>query len=385
MTTRVRVKHICILIAASLACACAPILSPQFVERDFTGDSKPPIPGDVLHLDTTFLQAGGIGRSQLVPMHVPWRIPLRHISSGALLPSEAALLQIALEVRRAENFDQNTGKLKKLTDRDLPGSPNTYNFVASHQVALWDALVDSMVISTNASGQFGKLKVDFGKFCDNLSYAIITYEVQTVDEPAITAFGNEVLDVQDCLHGQPDAPVIQSEITTLFDRPFGNYLNNQDKSSAGDVTTTPSVGGNFYDRAIIQKHARHAVVIERAGASLHTANGDERLWSLKEWQDSGICTDDSNTPLKIKWVKIASRKVSIKTNNHNVEIRETGGTRIIYDADTHLPLESPQMLFKIVADENSLAALYPSDVVAIRWRHEGKHRSIRPKLAESCQ
>jgi hypothetical protein len=365
----------CAVLLTTSSLGCAPRLSPTFVVRDFSSEHLHP--GDVLNLGTTMLVAGGgIGTAQLGPTHVPWRIPVRYIRAPAtLLPSEAALLQMTIVTRRTAASGQ------------APDLGNTSDFIGKHRVALWDALVASMIVVPSSSGRFGNLKLDQANFCLRLKYAIKEFENDYANyDESINTFGKvglpEVFGNDNCIHpaSAPD-PLTLREITYLGDLDFTGALTSPSGKS-GDT-------GDFYADSILLNEYR-GVVLERAAVKLISGRGDEHLWSLKEWQGSGVCADDSGTSLKIDWVETNSRTLWVaKDSYHNAEIIETGGQRRFYVPGSRLtpsrkPLDDGEVLIKLVIDETSLSALYPSDVKAIGWLLPDGTPPLNWRASASC-
>jgi hypothetical protein len=369
-----KIHNLCAILAAMLVVACAPQLSPNFVIRDF---SKTPYwlkPGDVLNLGTTQLVVTGIGGAPVAPMHVPWRIPIRHVVKPAkFLPSEEALLQMFLVTRRA--VAPHTAP---------PGLPeDTVKFISKHKAALWDALVDSLAVDTSSTN-IAELIVDEQNFCQKLKSAIHIFEDDQKNyDVEITAFGNNALINRffgtDCLTRPATPPTEVTFLSAGFR--FTDLLD--------PPTDRVSPQGDFYASGVTLSEY-HGVTVERAAVSLASSEGDERLWNLREWQDSGACTDERGKALRIDWVQTASRKLLIaKDSYHNAEIIETSGNRNFYapgSRSTHslAPLDPNQFLISVVIDEASLNALYRSDVVAIGWARAAKGQLWDSQAPSSC-
>jgi hypothetical protein len=376
MKRMAKIRHLGALLAAALLVACAPQLSSNYVIRDFSQTPYRLKPGDVLNLGTTQLVVTDIGSAPVAPMHVPWRIPIRYVVKPAkLLPAEDALLQMFLVTRRPptpHNPPQTT----------LPA--DTVAFINRHKAALWDALVGSLEVDTSATKR-AELMVDEQGFCQKLKAAIHVFEDDQANyDAAITAFGKNALASRfsstDCLAHPTTRPTEIAFLETGFR--FTDVLE-----SAQGNRVSPQ--GDFYASGVALTEY-HGVTVERNGVRLRSPEGDERLWSLAEWQNSGACTDERGQGLRIDWVQTPSGKLWIaKDSYHDAEIIETVGHRDFYAPGSRAahalnPLDPNQLLISVVIDRPSLNALYPSDVVAIGWARLVDGQLWDRQVSSSC-
>jgi hypothetical protein len=343
-----------VLAALSLV-ACVPELPRKYVFGDQVwadGVTVKPRPGDVLYLTTwtngmAITGAANQWTNGYPPMLVSERIPLRHIpESGTLHPLEAALLGSMLA----------THVYTTPTDVVALG-----NALEKEQVALWNSLVDSLVVAKTKSSQPMQLQLDETGKKDAQGAVLVKGFCQnfTEQEPGAAAQSAER----------------QLILKTYFDKcdhPPSDLRNiGQLETSLAPLTRTQAnIFGGFYstDQTNIVSAAR--IELQVAGASMRQRDGIEGRWTLAEWESADICRDSNSTPLSITYINLGWRhrrglKV-LPASDGDAQAEITVGPDTTTGQGRSVQ-QKRKLLGKNTISHASLSFLYPADITEVNW------------------
>lgn len=266
---------------------------PLPVDRDFLRATKPDSEGGAsapigLHLqpgDVIYLRRWSPGMSSVddplmnhaSPLATVDRIPLRRVPAGSrLYDYEREFLINVLTTNRAIAFGQ-------VQDR-LAGE------LRGHEVRLWNALVESLILK---------------RFVGDGSDSNL---VLTVRMPDLLASLPD--DLQAAFRGAPKPD--ENNTGVRMDRDF-------EVTSTQDLLISPyhALGGPggqnpSYYSATFPFPRFNFLTVELSGAQMTRPGWEESQWTLREWEESGICfAQDSSgqkQEAKIQWVQVTTSR-----------------------------------------------------------------------------
>jgi hypothetical protein len=294
-------------LALSSACAAArtPLPASAWIEPWTRADAMPSLvadpdapgmrlkPGDVLYLRRWSTGLKG-GRNDTTPPHAIDRVPLRRIRAdrGRLHDGEMTLLVNFLVTNRSE-----AGVTNEPLGRDLSA------FVKANSVAMWEALLDTLAVQ--------RVNAD-------------TLRV-VADLPAML----KAVQLPDPLRAYFAGGPAKKEIAGFATPPAT-------LSPFDSMAQPSSANSNYYQTATGDLRGRMFtfVAVDLNGVDLRRPGYEESAWTLRELEDSGICTavapDGKPLALKIDALQLpgsgkAYRIVDDANHTHKLAYAFTAG------------------------------------------------------------
>ncbi|MGJ4963385.1 hypothetical protein [Bradyrhizobium sp. HKCCYLRH3061] len=334
-------------LALSLLGCATPTLPESYVVPDerWKGEfALSPEDGDVVHL-VTFIKGDvvpetGGAQNNYPPFSEHVRLPLRYART-ALTPDEANLLMGFLATGSEKNISTDVGS-------DLE----------ANRVALWNALVRSLILTKSEEGSPARLNVAMDTFCPRFlaiaggSLARSFFADVCRSDPR----RNAAVAARPIAGRTPkNAAAASTEARPTRDLRQISALARPLDAVVAHQSTLDAAGYYMLGAAVVVSVAD----VERGGASMRNPQSTERLWSLADWQASGICPDKivnialRTEPMRLLRVVPAGRRARYR-------VQSTGpGRRHLIDDDPDAPFET------MAAD--SLVFLSPSDVATVQW------------------
>lgn len=284
-------------------------------------------PGDVVVI-STWVNGPKPGNPSYYPPFVTQEaIAIRRVAKEARLhPSEAALLGAIMTTRVA---DRTAIDIRDLYDKEA---------------AIWNSIVDALVLMRSGSGTNIFLAIDVGK------------AVAGLKANGLEALAGLVFDTL-------DAPFVEV-------RRIGNLHR-----SLAPVVSEETPSAPFYLGLIISSGRAELL---RGASAMSTPAANEGRWSLKEWEESGACDREGDNKGKNDIANEISGVV-FKGALFGVSV-DPLASRAITLEDGKRVEQKVQGSRPWAITPDSLNYVFPSDIRAVFWKHP-----VKPERRQQCR